>query len=137
MDTPVVCLLGGGRQFSAPVGGKEGLFGVLFLGFQCIAWLVLMVEEMLHNPDVKDFIKSFREDLKVLIVRRGVHKTSRYLEVAAYTLGGQKGLILLPNCHEGLGWSQVVGELSKAMAFLEATVVLPPSRRLGRRLSLV
>jgi hypothetical protein len=51
---------------------REGLYQCSVLGFQCIAWLVLTVEEFLRNPDVKDFVKSFWEDSKILIVEEAV-----------------------------------------------------------------
>jgi hypothetical protein len=34
-----------------------------------------------------EFVKSFREDEKVLMVRREGNKAGRFLEVAAYTEG--------------------------------------------------
>jgi hypothetical protein len=105
---------------------RRGFTGVLYLGFQCIEWLVLTVEEFLQNPDVKDFVKSFREDSKALIVQRGGNKVGRYLEVAAYAVGGRKGLVLLPEGREGRGWSRVAGELSKALACLEAICFIRP-----------
>jgi hypothetical protein len=47
--------------------------------------------------------------------------------VAVYSTRGRRGIILLPKGRVGWGWSRVVGELSKVMAFLEAIVVSPLS----------
>jgi hypothetical protein len=40
-----------------------------------------------------EFVKSFREDEKVLMVRRERNKVGRFLEVAAYAEGGWQGII--------------------------------------------
>jgi hypothetical protein len=77
------------------------------------------MKEALKSPGVEDFVKSLREDLKVLIVRRGGNQAGRFLEVASFAVGGRKGFIWLPGGQEGLGWRQVAGELSK-MVFLES-----------------
>lgn len=57
---------------------------------------MLMVEEVLQNPGVEDFVKSFREGSKVTIMRRGGNKSGYFLEVAVYIVGGRRGLILFP-----------------------------------------
>jgi hypothetical protein len=49
----------------------------------------------------EDFIKSYREDEKVLMVRGGSNKVGRYLEVAVYADGGRKGIIWLPDSRGG------------------------------------
>lgn len=58
---------------------------VVLLGSCCIAWLLSMVEEVLRNPGVEDFVKSFREGSKVTIVWRGGNRFGCFLEVAVYT----------------------------------------------------
>lgn len=50
---------------------RRNYAGSMMLGAQCINWVVSTMEAMLRNSEVKDFVKSFREDLKVLMVRRG------------------------------------------------------------------
>jgi hypothetical protein len=50
-----------------------------------IAWLLSMVAEVLRNPGVEDFFKSFREGSKVTIVWRGENRFGCFLEVAVYT----------------------------------------------------
>jgi hypothetical protein len=51
------------------------------------------VKEALKLLGVEDFFKSFQEDSKVLIVRRGGNQVGRFLEVAFSAVGGQKGFI--------------------------------------------
>lgn len=50
---------------------RKGFAGKVSLGLQCTAWLLTMVEVALRSSVVKDFIKSFRENSKVLIIYRG------------------------------------------------------------------
>jgi len=62
------------------------------------------VKETLKSPGVEDFVKSFREDSKVPIVRRDGNQVGRFLEMASFTVGGRKGFIWLPEGREGRGW---------------------------------
>jgi hypothetical protein len=72
-----------------------------FVGVLCSVWLADMVEELLKSLGKEDFIKSYREDEKVLMVRGGSNKVGRYLEVAVYADGGRKGIIWLPDSRGG------------------------------------
>jgi len=99
---------------------RKSFSGVMVLGSLCSVWLVATVKKALKSPGVEDFVKSFQEDSKVLIVRRGGNQADRFLEVASFTVGGRKGFIWLPEDQEGRGWRQVGGELSKMVAFLES-----------------
>jgi hypothetical protein len=71
----------------------------------------------------EDFVKSFRDGSKVTIIRRCGNSFGRFLEVAVYAVGGQRGMIVFPEGHDGRGWGCVFGELSKALAFFETMVV--------------
>jgi hypothetical protein len=98
---------------------RKAFAGVVLLCSRCTMWLLLMVEEVLRNPGVEDFVKSFREGSKVTIMRKGGNRPGHFLEVAVYIVGGRKGLIMFPEGRDGQGWSRVLGELSKVLAFLE------------------
>jgi len=119
-------------SFSTEVGEPElrleerrkAFGGFIILGVQGSAWLMATVEKALKDPGL-DFVKYFREDTKALMVRGNGNKAGRFLEVVAYTDGGRKGAIWLPEGRGGWGWSRVVGELRKLLSFS----VL----RLGRR----
>jgi hypothetical protein len=39
---------------------RKGFLGAAVLGTRCIAWLLLMVEEVLRNPGIEDFVNSFK-----------------------------------------------------------------------------
>jgi hypothetical protein len=49
---------------------RKAFSGIVLLGSRCTAWLLLMVEEVLLNPGVEDFVKSFRKGSKVIIEKR-------------------------------------------------------------------
>jgi hypothetical protein len=84
-------------------------------------------EEVLRNAVSKDFIKSYREGSKVTIVRRCGNRFGWFLEVAVYAVGGWRGMTLFLEGRDWRGQSPVSRELSKALAFLEATVEVPSS----------
>jgi hypothetical protein len=99
---------------------RRGFSGAVCLGSMCIVWLVSKMERVLRNTGDEDFVDSFREGSKAVIVRRGGNKAGRFLEVAVYAEGGRKGMVLFPEGRAGRGWSRISGELSKALAFIES-----------------
>lgn len=66
-------------------------------------WLKSTMEALVRNIEPTEFIKSFREGSKAFIVQRGSSGSSRYLEVAMYTVGGRRVLIMIPKGREGQG----------------------------------
>jgi len=112
---------------------RKGFFGFVLLGWQCAAWLVSMVEEVLRNTVFEDFVKSYMEGSKVTIVRRGRNRFGRFLEVAVYAMGDRRGMTLFPEGQDGRGWNRVFEELSKALDFLTEgdNVTLRGKRRMG------
>jgi hypothetical protein len=80
-------------------GRRKGFVGFIFMGYQCSIWLAATVEVLL-SPG-KDFVKSFHEDVKILMVRRGDNKAGHFLEVTIFAKGGRKGCIWLPKGHAG------------------------------------
>jgi hypothetical protein len=90
---------------------RKGFYGYVFLGFQCSEWLLATVEEALKALVKKDFVSSYREDVKALVVNGGGNKAGHYLEVADYAESVRKGVIWIPEGHKGWGWSRVMGEL--------------------------
>jgi hypothetical protein len=101
---------------------RKGFSGAVCLGSLCIVWLISKMEWVLRNTGVEEFVDSFREGSKAVIVRRGGNKAGRFLEVAVYAEGGRKGMVLFPEGRAGRGWSRVSGELSKALAFFGSKV---------------
>ncbi|GLT69620.1 hypothetical protein SLA2020_417570 [Shorea laevis] len=80
------------------------------------------MEELVRNSDPKDFIKSFREGLKVTIIQRGSNMSGRFLEVAVYEVGGRRGLIMVPKGREGRGWSHFAVEMRKVKVYFKSMV---------------
>jgi hypothetical protein len=99
---------------------RKGFSGTVCLGSLSVAWLISKVEEVIRDPGDEEFVKSFRDESKAIILRRGGNKAGRFLEVAVYAEGGRRGLVMFPEGRGGRGWSRVSGELSKAQVFLEA-----------------
>jgi hypothetical protein len=96
---------------------RKGFYGFIALGHQGSAWLLASVEEAL-KVSAKEFVKYFREDVKVLMVRGGENKSGCYLEVEVFAEGGRKAAIWLPEGREGWGWARVAGVLRKMINFL-------------------
>jgi hypothetical protein len=69
---------------------------VALLGNLCAAWLESMVEALVPNPETMDFIKTFWEGSRAFIIQRGSNRLGWYLEVAEYTAGDRRGLIMIP-----------------------------------------
>jgi hypothetical protein len=59
------------------------------------------VKEALWSQGVEDFVKSFREESKAWIVRKGCNKDGRFLELAVYAVGGRRGFINSRKDEEG------------------------------------
>jgi hypothetical protein len=65
---------------------RRNFSGLVLLGAQSVGWLTSTMESLLWFPGEKDFVRSFREGSKVLIVRRGGNIAGRFLEVAVYAV---------------------------------------------------
>jgi hypothetical protein len=96
---------------------RNGFSGWVLLGERCVAWLLLMVQEVLRDRGSELFVKSFREGSKVTIVRLGGNSSGRFLEVAVYDVGGRRGMVVFPEGRDRRGWGRVFGELSKVLVF--------------------
>jgi hypothetical protein len=102
---------------------RKGFLGVVRLGLQCIAWVLVAMKEVLMSQGTKDFVKSFREKVKAKawIVRIGSNKDGRFLELAVYVEGCRQGLILFPKGRGGQGWNRMAKELGKVLVFLDTS----------------
>jgi hypothetical protein len=84
------------------VGEKRKSFsGEIIVSSQCSEWLVSTLEILLGHPEDQDFIRSFREWLKILIAQRGGNQAGRFLKAAAFATGGRKGFIVIPEGRRG------------------------------------
>jgi hypothetical protein len=98
---------------------RRNFSGQILLGIQSLGWLISTVECLLWFPG-EDFVRSFREGSKVLIVRRGDNAAGKFIEIAVYAAGGCKGIIYIPEGQDGRGWSRLVMELEKDRDFFKA-----------------
>jgi hypothetical protein len=107
---------------------RKGFVGVIIVGKQCASWLAATVEEAIQSPVKVDFVRDFREEGKSILVSRGDNKAGRFLEVAASTEGGRKGIIWIPEARSGRGWRRFVVELRSLLASVECSVGFSPPK---------
>jgi hypothetical protein len=101
---------------------RKGFFSEILLSNQCTGWLSSTMEALLGFLGDKEFVKSFEEGTKVLIVRRGGKKDGWFLEAVAYGMGGWRGILLIPEGGGGWSWHKFASELRKARGYFFATV---------------
>jgi len=82
---------------------EKGFCGFISLGLQCSAWLLATIKEAPKEPMKKDFVMYYHEEMKALMVHGGGNKAGRYIDVAAFSEGGHKGVIWHPEGREGWG----------------------------------
>jgi hypothetical protein len=99
---------------------RKSFVGVIVLSTRCSDWLASTLETLLGFSGDHDFVKSFKEGSKLLIAQRGENKAGRFLEAAAYGLGGRRGLILIPEGRGGWGWRKFSSELRIVSVSLSA-----------------
>jgi hypothetical protein len=99
---------------------RKGYGGYISLGIQCSDWLADTVEEAIVSRGKEDFAKSFRDEVRVLKVRKGSNKAGCFLEVAVFVEGGRKGVIRLPEGRGGWGWRSFVDELRQLLVLFVA-----------------
>jgi hypothetical protein len=54
---------------------RKGFLGFAVLGTRRTTCLLSLVEEVLGNPRIEEFVKSFREGSKATITRRGENRS--------------------------------------------------------------
>jgi hypothetical protein len=75
--------------------------GLVLLGTHSKVWFASTMDNLLWYLRDKEFVKSFREGSKVLIVMRGGNLTCRYLKVVVYAVGGRRRIIFIPKGRKG------------------------------------
>jgi len=75
--------------------------GLVLLGTKSKVWFASTMDNLLWYLRDKEFVKSFREGSKVLIVMRGGNLTCRYLKVVVYAVGGRRRIIFIPKGRKG------------------------------------
>lgn len=90
---------------------RKGFVGCVSLGVQGSIWLVDSVEEALKSPGIDDFVKSFRQAEKTIMVRGGGNKAGHFLKILVFSEGVRNSSIWIPEGRGGWGWRRFVGEL--------------------------
>ena len=93
---------------------RKNFVGYIFVSTQGSSWLVDTVDAAFQVKE--DIAKSFHEGDKALMVHGGANKAGRFLEVAVFAEGGQKGVLWLPEGRDGRGWRRFAGELRHFLA---------------------
>lgn len=62
------------------------------------------MEEAVLSPVKEEYVKSYREEEKALMVCGGGNKAGRFLEAVVYDVGGRKGIIWILEGRNGQGW---------------------------------
>jgi hypothetical protein len=101
---------------------RKFYYGAVLLSNQCIEWLVSTMEVLMGGHGLSDFVKSFRDGAKVTIVRIGGNTNGRFVEVAVYGVGVQRGFLRIPEGRGGWGWLKFISELHKAIEVLGSSV---------------
>jgi hypothetical protein len=98
------CLFGGGREIGASGGGKkESFYRGSLLGLIVHRLVGLEGGNVLRNPGVEEFVKSFREWSKACIVWRGGNKAGQLLEVVVLREAGEGWSCSLRAVYGGAG----------------------------------
>jgi hypothetical protein len=90
------------------------------LGIQCSDWLADTVDEGQLYQGKEDLVKTFCEEMEVLMVRNGSNKAGHFLEVAVFAEGGRKRAIWLLDGRGRWGWHRFVGKLRHLLALTVA-----------------
>lgn len=101
------------------LGWKETRFfsSCVLLGKRSVVWLKTIVEALVRNTKVMEFIKLSRVRNKAFFVQRGSNRLGWYLEVLEYAVGGYRGLIVIVKGREGWVWRSFAAELRKVTGF--------------------
>jgi hypothetical protein len=110
-------------ELSIPAGGsilrlverRNGISRVMMVGKYCVEWLKKAVERMVLLDEDQPFTESSRDGNKAFFAQRGVNHAGCFLELAEYSVGGPKGLIIVPEGRDKRGWKRFAEELGKVL----------------------
>lgn len=76
-----------------------------------LKWLLDVIEQVKGKADKSDFFQFLRSSYSILEVSCLKNKGGRYLEIAEYHSGGQKGCIRIPEGAKATGWKKMENEI--------------------------
>jgi hypothetical protein len=102
----------GGRAAPYQIKERRGKFhGSLWLNMVGLKWLLDVIEQVKVKDDKSGLFKFLRSSYSILEVSCLKNKGGRYLEIAEYHSGGQKGNVRIPEGSRTTGWHKVVDEI--------------------------
>ncbi len=113
---------------------RRGRFqGSLWLNMIGLKWLLGVIEQVRLKDDKKGFFQFLRSNYNILEVSCLTNKGGRFLEVADYHGGAQRGSLRIPEGSRGSGWIKLAMELGsfflgqneKKPVLTESVVITP------------
>jgi hypothetical protein len=107
--------------------------GLLCLNMIGLKWLLGVIEQVRLKDDKKGFFQFLRNNYNILEVSCLTNKGGRFLEVADYHGGAQRGSLRIPEGSRGSGWIKLAMELGsfflgqneKKPVLTESVVITP------------
>jgi hypothetical protein len=105
-------LFDGGRVAPYLIKERRGRFqGSLWLNLSGLKWLLGVIEQVRLKDDKKGFFQFLRSNYNILEVSCLTNKGGRFLEVADYHGGAQRGSLRIPEGSRGSGWFKLAMEI--------------------------
>jgi hypothetical protein len=102
----------GGRAAPYLIKERRGRFqGSLWLNLFGLKWLLGVMEQVRIKEDKKGFFQFLRSNYSTLEVSCLMNKGGRFLEIAEYHGGAQKGSLRVPEGPRGTGWLKLALEI--------------------------
>ena len=105
-------LFDGGRVAPYLIKERRGRFqGSLWLNLNGLKWLLGVIEQVRLKKDKKGFFQFLRSNYNILEASCLTNKGGRFLEVADYYGGAQRGSLRIPEGSRGNGWMKIAMEI--------------------------
>uniref|UniRef100_A0A2N9IM54 non-specific serine/threonine protein kinase n=1 Tax=Fagus sylvatica TaxID=28930 RepID=A0A2N9IM54_FAGSY len=105
-------LFDGGRVSPYLIKERRGRFqGSLWLNLIGLKWLLGVIEQVRLKEDKKGFFQFLRSNYNILEVSCLTNKGGRFLEIADYHGGAQRGSLRIPEGSWGNGWMKIAMEI--------------------------
>lgn len=85
---------------------SRGVSHAVHLGKVSVAWLSETVKALIRGGGLREFVKSWKVGSTAYIAQRCSNRHGRYLVLAKYSSGGQRGFIVLLEGQERQGWKE-------------------------------
>ena len=104
----------GGRSAPYHIKERRGKFiGSLWLGFKGLQWLLTEWATLRSCADLKGFFRFYRNGYSILEFSCLQNHHGRFVELAEYHGGAQRGGLRIPEGFRGKGWDRFAYEIEK------------------------